>query len=278
MTFTLGYGTNGFRDHGLDDALEVIADLGYGAVALTLDHGHLDPYADDLAARTRAVAARLSRLNLRCVIETGARYLLDPYRKHRPTLVDADPSRRLDFLSRAMRIGAGLGAQCVSFWAGVLPEGASADTGWNRLRSTVDQLVAEADRREVQLALEPEPGMAIAHVDEALKLRAELGSPPALGITLDVGHCVAIEAEPAHEWIRRLGPLLVNVQLDDAVPGVHEHLEFGRGDLDLAAVLAALDEIGYAGSASVELPRHSHAGPAVARTSMAALVAAGGPR
>jgi sugar phosphate isomerase/epimerase len=120
--------------------------------------------------------------------------------------------------------------------------------------------------------------MAIAHVDEALRLRSELGSPPSLGITLDVGHCVAIEESPADEWIRRLGPLLVNVQLDDAVPGVHEHLEFGRGDLDLAAVLTALAEIGYANSASVELPRHSHAGPQVARTSMAALRAAGGSR
>ncbi len=75
-------------------------------------------------------------------------------------------------------------------------------------------------------------------------------------------------------WIRRLGSLLVNVQLDDAKPGVHEHLEFGRGELRLASTLAALDDAGYAGIAAVELPRHSHAGPVVARTSMAALSAA----
>ena len=52
-----GYGTNGFANHRLTDALDVIADLGYQGVALTLDHDHLDPYAPDLAGRTRTVAA-----------------------------------------------------------------------------------------------------------------------------------------------------------------------------------------------------------------------------
>ena len=33
-----GYGTNGFANHRLGDALAVLADLGYQGVALTLDH------------------------------------------------------------------------------------------------------------------------------------------------------------------------------------------------------------------------------------------------
>jgi hypothetical protein len=63
----------------------------------------------------------------------------------------------------------------------------------------------------------------------------------------------------------------VNVQLDDMRPGVHEHLEFGEGELDLRATLAALSEIGYTGVAAVELPRHSHAAPVVAARALSAL-------
>jgi hypothetical protein len=70
--------------------------------------------------------------------------------------------------------------------------------------------------------------------------------------------------------------VLVNVQLDDMVRGVHEHLEFGQGSLDLCGTLAALDEIDYRGCACVELPRHSHAAPDAAARAMRALTAAQG--
>ncbi|QQQ79395.1 EboA domain-containing protein [Saccharothrix sp. 6-C] len=271
MTFHLGYGTNGFANHRLDDALAVIADLGYTGVALTLDHHHLDPFAADLPQQVKRVAARLDRLGLGVVVETGARFLLDPRRKHHPTLVSDDQEVRLDFLRRAVEIAADLGADCVSFWSGIVPAGVDDEEAWRRMRSGVTAALDAAVRHGVPLALEPEPGMLVERLDQALRLRADLGSPELLGITLDVGHCVAVEPEDAAACVRRAGDLLLNVQLDDMLPGVHEHLEFGEGELDLAATLAALDEIGYTGLAGVELPRHSHAAPDVARRAMSAL-------
>jgi L-ribulose-5-phosphate 3-epimerase len=272
--FHLGYGTNGFANHRLDDALRLIADLGYTAVALTLDHHHLDPFADDVGEQTDHVAALLERLELRCVVETGARYLLDPHRKHHPTLVCDEPERRIDFLHRAVRIAADLDADCVSFWSGIRPADVDPDTAWRRMRTGVSMVLARASALGVRLGLEPEPGMFIEHLSDALRLREELGAPELLGITLDVGHCVAVEPEDAASCIRRAGDLLVNVQLDDMRLGVHEHLEFGEGELNLPATLAALTEVGYSGVAAVELPRHSHAAPDVAARAIAALRAA----
>ncbi|MCL6731961.1 sugar phosphate isomerase/epimerase, partial [Streptomyces neyagawaensis] len=71
-----GYGTNGLADLRLDDALALLADLGYDGVGLTLDHMHLDPLAPGLAARTRRLARRLDALGLAVTVETGARYVL----------------------------------------------------------------------------------------------------------------------------------------------------------------------------------------------------------
>lgn len=271
MSFQLGYGTNGFANHRLDDALGIIADLGYTGVALTLDHHHLDPFADDIGAQADRVAARLDRLGLRVVVETGTRYLLDPRLKHHPTLVSDGQDVRVDFLSRAVRIAAALGADCVSFWSGVSPSTVEPAVAWARLRSGVDAVLQRAVEHGVPLGLEPEPGMVVERLADALRLRGELGSPELFGITLDVGHCVAVEPRDAAACIREAGDLLVNVQLDDMLPGVHEHLEFGDGDLDLPGTLAALTEVGYRGLAAVELPRHSHAAPEVARRAIEAL-------
>ncbi|SDH86597.1 Sugar phosphate isomerase/epimerase [Actinokineospora alba] len=274
MTFDLGYGTNGFANHRLDDALAVIADLGYTGVALTLDHHHLDPFAGNIGGQIDRLAARLDQLGLRVVVETGARYLLDPRHKHHPTLVSDAQEVRVDFLLRAVRIAAALGADCVSFWSGIRPSTVEPEDAWARLRSGVDAVLHGAAEHGVRLGLEPEPGMLVERLADALRLRDELGSPELLGITLDVGHCVAVEPVDAAACVREAGDLLVNVQLDDMLPGVHEHLEFGDGELDLTATLAALAEVGYRGLAAVELPRHSHAAPEVARRAIDALRAA----
>lgn len=270
-SFDLGYGTNGFANHRLYDAVRIIADLGYTAVGLTLDHHHLDPFAPGIVRATERLSTLLSSLRLRCVVETGARYLLDASRKHHPTLVSESAQQRIDFLLRCVRTAQSLEADCVSFWSGVGERGVSGQTNRRRLIEHLNPVLQEAQRRGVRLALEPEPGMVVQRLDEALDLRRALGDPEALGITLDVGHCVAVEPVDAAECIRRAGRLLFNVQLDDMLPGVHEHLEFGQGGLDLAGTLAALDRIGYRGVAAVELPRHSHAAPQVASQALAAL-------
>lgn len=261
-----GYGTNGFANHRLTDALAVIADLGYEGVALTLDHDHLDPFAPELARRTGDVASTLDRLGLSVVIETGARYLLDPWHKHAPTLLHDDPAKRLDFLRRAIRIGADLGAEAVSFWSGVTPP--AVTDPWDRLVRGCAEVVEAAAELGVTLGFEPEPGMLVDDIAAWRRLHADLGAPPGFGITLDIGHCRALEPLPVPECVLAVADHLVNVQIDDMRRGVHEHLEFGTGEIDFPPVLRALASAGYRGLVAVELPRHSHAAPTVAARSI----------
>ncbi|MER6830793.1 sugar phosphate isomerase/epimerase family protein [Streptosporangium sp. NPDC000563] len=266
-----GYGTNGFANHRLDDALRVIADLGYQGVALTLDHDHLDPYEEGLARRVAAAADLLRDLGLGVVVETGARYLLDPWHKHAPTLLHDEREKRLDFLNRAVAIGADLGAEAVSFWAGVRPETVDEATAWARLVDGCARLAETASAAGVPLGFEPEPGMLVETIAGWRKLHAELGEPPGFGITLDIGHCRCLEPDPVADCVTAVAAHLVNVQIDDMRRGVHEHLEFGEGEIDFPPVLRALAGCGYRGLVAVELPRHSHAAPQVAARSLSFL-------
>ncbi|MFE6756013.1 sugar phosphate isomerase/epimerase family protein [Streptomyces sp. NPDC057684] len=271
MTIRWGYGTNGLTDLRLEDALAVLADLGYDGVGLTLDHMHLDPLVPDLPTRTRQVARVLDRHGLGVTVETGARYVLDPRRKHGPSLLDPDPDARASrtrLLIRAVQVAADLGAHAVHCFSGITPDGTDDGTAWKRLADALAPVLDAASAAGVPLAIEPEPGHLLATLADFHYLREEFGGPEALGLTLDIGHCQCLEPLPPADCVREAAPWLKHVQIEDMRRGVHEHLPFGDGEIDFPPVLEALEATGYQGLAVVELPRHSHAGPQLAEESL----------
>ncbi|MFT4710570.1 MAG: L-ribulose-5-phosphate 3-epimerase [Bacteroidia bacterium] len=283
--YRIGYNTNGLSHHRPIDALRVASELGYEALALTPDPGCLDPYN---LQRDHVDELRLASDDhgVELVIETGSRYLLDPSRKHFPTLLELgteDRARRVDFLKRCVDLAALLGAPVVSVWSGAAPEGVVADwrerTGdpepgtncerpWRFLCEGIEQLLGHAKGTGVRVALEPEPGMFVARTKGYGELLQRLGSSgDELGLTLDVGHCLvtgdSIPSE-VEAWKKRL----VNVHLDDIKDGIHNHRMFGEGELDLGEALRCLVDADFDGVASVELSRDSHRGPVAAAEAM----------
>lgn len=263
----LGYNTNGLAHHDPLQAVELLAETGYRAVALTLDHGRLNPFADDWSNQLFAVRSRLQQRGLQNVVETGARYLLDPRAKHEPTLVTADAAqadRRIDFLCRAIDAAQFLGSQCVSLWSGVARDEAPVDVIWRRLTERLAVVLDYADRHGVTLGFEPEPGMFVDTLDKFAELRERCPGPQ-LKLTLDVGHLHCLGELPIAGKIARWGPLLVNVHIEDMRRGIHEHLMFGEGEMDFPPIIAALAQAGYRGGIHVELSRHSHDAPNAVR-------------
>ncbi len=117
------------------------------------------------------------------------------------------------------------------------------------------------------LAFEPEPGMLIDTMAQWEKLLAQEGLED-LALTLDVGHLHCQGEFPVADYVRRYASRVVNIHLEDMRQGVHEHLFFGEGEMDFPPIFAALADAGYSGPLHVELSRHSHAAPVVARQSM----------
>ncbi|MDQ2746690.1 MAG: sugar phosphate isomerase/epimerase [Acidobacteriota bacterium] len=258
MNLRYAYNTNGAANHRLEDALSLIADSGYAGVALTLDHHHFDPFADDFENRAARLARDLEKLQLGLVVETGARFLLDPRAKHEPTLLSPSAEgrkKRVSFLKRAVDLAAFARAEAVSFWAGVKNELVSVENAQIYLRMGLREICEYAEAKNVCLALEPEPGMLIETVSDYKNLSVEY---PSLKIALDTGHCLASdEGEPANAVLEMRGQI-GTVAIEDMRRGVHEHLFFGEGEMNIAAVLNALHSIKYRKLLCVELSRHSH--------------------
>ena len=265
----LGYNSNGFAHHRLDDAVAILHELGYRGLALTLDVHHLDPFQPAWREQIHAFAERHAQLGFQYVIETGARYLLDSRKKHQPTLLAENPDQvqiRREFLIRCLEVAEILDAGTVSLWSGAAPVGQDPRQSWQQLVDELRRLSDLAADHGQRLGFEPEPGMFIDTMDKFAELFARVDHP-CFGLTLDVGHLVCQGEVPIGAQILRWRGCLWNLHLDDMRAGVHDHLAFGEGEVDFADLFTALGEINYAGMASVELSRHSHDAVATAAKS-----------
>lgn len=255
MTLRFAYNTNGAANHRLDDAIRLIADSGYQGVALTLDHHHLDPFAEHWWREADRVGGLLDELGLGSVIETGARYLLDPRDKHEPTLVSAaGRDRRVTFLNRAIDVAAILGSETVSFWAGVPKQGIDRDQAWRWLDEGLEEVLSHAADKGLTASFEPEPGMLVETVADYDRLAER---HPTLRLALDTGHCLVTQDIDPADAVRRYADRLGTVAIEDMRRGDHTHLPFGQGDMDVPAVLRALEDIAFDRLVCVELSRES---------------------
>ena len=268
----LGFSTNSIGDIDPLAAIPVLAELGCRSLAITLDRHTLDPFAADLPACVARWRAALGAAGMACVVETGARHLLDARVKHEPTLVSADDAargRRIDFLCRAVDVAVDLGAGCVSLWSGVARDAADEETLWSRLVTGLAPVLDRAAARGMPLGFEPEPGMFVDTLARFGTLLERAGDPAGLRLTVDLGHLECMGERPAdlRPWAGRV----VNVHVDDMLACRHEHLPLGTGDVDFPALLAVLDAAGFTGGLHVELPRQSHRWLDTARESFAFL-------
>jgi sugar phosphate isomerase/epimerase len=290
----LAYNTNGLALHDPAEAIKLLAEIGYRGVGLTIDRDLLNPYVDGFEKSIAQVRKLLEQYEMRSVVETGARFLLDPMNKHEPTLMTAERAgraRRIEFYRHAIDIAQALGSDCVSLWSGKLnasmnrrglspfvesseqkgtvPLSAGdsqmgSKAAFSRLIEGLQQVCDYADLKQVILGFEPEPGMFIDRMDRYEELAAKFAGSP-LRLTLDIGHLHCQGEVPIAGQIRICGRRIVNVHIEDMRTGIHEHLMFGEGEIDFPPVIAALRAIDYRGLLQVELSRHSHVGPEAAR-------------
>jgi sugar phosphate isomerase/epimerase len=149
----------------------------------------------------------------------------------------------------------------VSLRSGAAPRQQDPVTAWTLLMDGLERVLTAAGRLGVEIAVEPEGGMLVERLDDFFTLSRRLGDPPGLGLTLDLGHCAAVEPGPIEDSIRRGADRLLHVHAKDMRRRGAERLMLGDGDLDLRAAVRGLAATGYGGLVAVELPFHAHVAP-----------------
>lgn len=123
----------------------------------------------------------------------------------------------------------------------------------------LDQLPSSSP---VRLCLEPHFGNVLQDREDFEAVLAAIPDPR-LGLCVDTGHFHSAGVDTV-AFIHDLAPRIYNVHVKDHLGTVS--VGIGRGEIDLAAIVAALREIDYTGALTVELevedpenlPRYAH--------------------
>jgi sugar phosphate isomerase/epimerase len=160
---------------------------------------------------------------------------------------------RIDHTLRSLTLARRLGAKHISTEpGGPIADESERESAMCTFVEVLKPVLDRAADENVKLLIEPEPGLLIENLDQFLDLRSRVDHPY-LGLNYDVGHFYCVN-EPLGETIRRLGPLIDHVHIEDiAATRVHRHLVPGDGAIDFTEVFTALDEIGYHGWVTIEL-------------------------
>jgi len=254
----LAYSSNAYLNHPVEEAIGRIAALGYAGLELLADAPHAWP-AGLLDVQKQAIRRCLERhglaiSNLNAFMMNAVADPRQPY--WHPSWIEPDPHyraiRRLH-TQRALHLAAELGAKSIqTAGGGPLAPGQSWAEAAEVFYDEIMPCVELAERLQVFLLIEPEPGLMIERFDQYLEFAGRIDSPW-LGLNLDVGHAFCM-GEDLPGWIARLAPHTKHYHLEDIAPTRrHVHLIPGRGAIDFPAVLRAIDAAGYQGWLTVEL-------------------------
>lgn len=248
----IGCGTVSFRKQSLDEAMERIARAGYEYVepqATAPFCPHVDPVEDDPAEFKRKVAAH------------GFKGVSALWAPHGAILPDPES---VPAIRRTLQWAGEAGIPVVNAGDGRKPDGMSDDDALKTLGDKLAQILEEAERCKVYLAIEPHGAFSLTA--DGLKRIMALSRSKWLGINYDtanVHRATYVEtAKGAYSWtpfgerqdevatLRAVIDRVVHCHVKDVVGA--QCVALGKGEVNVAGCIRVLCECGYDGVFSLE--------------------------
>jgi fructoselysine 3-epimerase len=258
----LAFSTNAYTRFSLSDALRGIRAAGFGGCEILADKPHAYPesfsrvQAEYVADELRRLGLSVSNVNVNCSF--GYWKDAPPEAYFEPSLISPNAEHRNDrigLIDRAMQFARAVGSRNISITSGRMLGGMPPARAAEQFERSIGIVLQMADRYEMDVGIECEPGLFIEYVAELREWIDRLGHPR-LGANLDIGHCQVI-GESIPDAIELLGDRIWNLHVEDIPGRKHYHLIPGEGTLDWAAVKSALAAIDYQRYLTVELYTHT---------------------
>lgn len=233
----LCYSTFGMTKLDFIEAIEAVDRAGYAGVELAFHRDQFNVFnvTDEYL---EAIRKRFETLRVRPACVATASHFFTPSRPHEPSLMSPDLAgrkRRIDLIRRGIHVARKLGVPFVSFGSGFIREEHLLHPEVNPHELLVDSihqcLRALRDDDDITLLIEPEPGMYIETVEQAIRLVEDVNSPR-FRLHIDLCHMYCSEKDFIAE-LGRVAPYTRYLHVSDARQGYNLKILAWSPDLDL---------------------------------------------
>jgi sugar phosphate isomerase/epimerase len=232
------------------DAMAAVLDSGYDAVELN---------AETLPWAVPHIAPGTEAATLRAIRRVGPVSAISAHRAGLAAIDDALRTEAIEWTLALARAAHDLECRVVHVIPGDEAEGsmlgmAGGPGDLDRFGQSLRHLVEATAPLGITLALEPIVNQLVSTTEQMLAIASAV---PGLHVSFDPSH-LQVTTHDVSDAARRLGPLVSNAAIKDAVgtPQDFRFLAPGDGDVDFVAMLTALDEAGFDGYVSVEHEAH----------------------
>jgi sugar phosphate isomerase/epimerase len=261
-----------------EPALEIIGELGFDGVELIASAGRdLTDFWTD--AKIERVNQKLQQHKLR----VSQFVLFQPVVENLSSTRTNEREQALDRFEAGCRIGKKLGAPMINIvapWARELKgpteylpryyeianpkpgqkyhidiaEGFDWDHVWNAYVETTKACLAQAKTHGLKFSIEQHTHCLVPDAASFLRLWDQIRDED-LGYNIDVGWTL-LQREYPPVAIHKVGRHLMNVHMRDIDGTMRLFPPFGRGVMDVQAIITALKQVGFNGCASIEQDQH----------------------
>lgn len=239
-----------FVNYSIQDTISLVAGMGYEGIDIWGGRPHV--YRQDFsAAELGVIKAQIKDYSLEAVSFMPA-FFRYPHSLSSPNEVVRKDS--LEYMRQCMDSAVALGAKILLIVPGRSLSGQDLADARQRLIDSIDSVCRYSEQYEIRLGIEP-ANTAVTDLvntsEDAKSIIQKLGYSN-LGVVIDTGH-IHLSDEIPERAVQNLGPLLLQVHINDNDARRQQNLIPGEGTFEFEGFLKVLAEAGFDGFLTLEL-------------------------
>ncbi len=268
----LAFSTNAYTNgkYTIIDAINKIADAGYRGVEILADTPLVWPF-DISKEQLQEIKNVLRKRNINVSnvnAFTCSNYWLEkkwtkgqspPGSNFGPVFCDYEEEfrrQRIDYTKKVIDFTVAIDGRDISTCSGVLPKRGNRALSWKNMLDGLKEVVFYAEKKNVRINIEYEPGLLVGSGEEAWQVVQEINSPN-FGLNFDIGHSFCCDENVValiQKFTEKIHTVHIeDIGVDDKGRPVHYHLVPGQGTMPLKKIFQTLKNIEYQGWYIVEL-------------------------